>query len=200
MIQYSILQINLDRDTDGYAFWDSTFILGHPNAEFPPPKSIYDEVYHGEQNSFNPEEIFHLLNLNHPSDYKGRSLSVSDVIQYHLPDGQKLNLFCDTIGFKAVDFGRDYKIAKEAEYRPASDSSSGSVTLFYSKNVTEKCVFIKISSILSKKMIGTDDDGAEIVLTPGEVYTSLKLYFLKDSSAQKAKPISFQDQIMQLLF
>ncbi len=54
MIQYSILQINLERDKDGYSFWSSTSILGHANAEFPPPKFIYDEIYHGEQNSFDP--------------------------------------------------------------------------------------------------------------------------------------------------
>ncbi len=138
--------------------------------------------------------------MNHPSDYKAHSLSVSDVIQYHLPNGQKLNLFCDNIGFKAIDFGEDYKIAKEAEYHPASDGSFGTITLFYNKNLTERAVFIKISNILSKIMVGMDEDGAVVALTPGEVYSSLQTYYLKDASADATDSVSFQERITQLLF
>lgn len=200
MIKYSILQIDLKRDPQHYGFFGSRFALERNDVLFPPPEDIYDAVYHGEQDTLDPEDIYRLLNLNHPSDYKARSLSVSDIIQYHLPNGQKLNLFCDNIGFKAVDFGEDFKIAKEAEYHPASDGSSGTITLFYNKNLTERAVFIKISNILSKRMVGMDDYGAEVVLTPGEVYTSLQTYYLKDPSARETDPISFGDRITQLLF
>lgn len=200
MIKYSILQINLNKDPGHYGFFGSRLASTHTDAGFPPPKDIYDVIYHGEQDKLDPEEIFRLLNLNHPSDYKARSLSISDVIHYHLPDGQKLNLFCNDIGFMAIDFGEDYKIAKEAEYRPASDSSSGTVTLFYNKKSTEKAVFVKISNILSKRMVGVDEDGVEVALTPGEVYTSLRTYYLSETSEDSTDPISFQERIMQLLF
>lgn len=199
MIKYSILQINLERDHH-YRFFGSRFALSRNDVLFPPPEDIYDVVYHGEQDTFDPEGVFRLLNLNHPRDYKARSLSVSDVIQYHLPNGQKLNLFCDDIGFTAVDFGENYNIAKEAEYIPASDSSSGTITLFYNKNGTERSIFIKISNILSKKMVGADEDGSELDLTPAEVYSSLRAYYLKDASADATEPISFQERITELLF
>ncbi len=199
MIKYSILQINLERDHH-YRFFGSQLVHTLTDTGFPPPEDIYDVIYHGEQDNFDPEEIFRLLNLNHPIDYEGRSLSVSDIIQYHLPSGQTLNLFCNTIGFKAVDFGEDYKIAKEAEYHPASDGSFGTITLFYNKYLTERAVFIKISNILSKIMVGMDEGGAVVALTPGEVYTSLQTYYLKDPSTQKTDPIRFQERITQLLF
>lgn len=45
------------------------------------------------------EELFTELNINHPADYRGHSLSVSDIIviddHYY---------YCDSIGWKEVNF------------------------------------------------------------------------------------------------
>ena len=41
---------------------------------------IYDKVYDKEVDCSNLEEVYTMLNINHPSDYRGRSLSVSDVV------------------------------------------------------------------------------------------------------------------------
>jgi hypothetical protein len=45
------------------------------------------------------EDLFRELNLNHPADYTGHSLSVSDMI---LIDGHYY--FCDSFGWKEVKF------------------------------------------------------------------------------------------------
>lgn len=44
----------------------------------------YDLVYEGEVNTDLPnalEELFRLFNIEHPEDYQGRSMSVSDIVQ-----------------------------------------------------------------------------------------------------------------------
>lgn len=45
------------------------------------------------------EEIFRELNINHPTDYKGHSLSVSDMI---LIDGHYW--YCDSFGWVEIEF------------------------------------------------------------------------------------------------
>lgn len=45
------------------------------------------------------EDIYRMLNLDHPDGYRGRSLSVSDVIVFVDEDGDEA-LYCDSIGFK----------------------------------------------------------------------------------------------------
>ena len=46
-----------------------------------------------------------MLNINHPSDYRGRSLSVSDVVEVYESDAVPQGFyFCDSVGFKQVAF------------------------------------------------------------------------------------------------
>ena len=45
------------------------------------------------------EELFTLLNINHPEDYKGHSLSVSDIILI-----DEHYYFCDSLGWKEVEY------------------------------------------------------------------------------------------------
>ena len=40
------------------------------------------------------EELFEIFNIDHPKDYTGRSLSVSDIVEI---DGE--NYFCDAFGW-----------------------------------------------------------------------------------------------------
>lgn len=46
-----------------------------------------------------PEEAFEIFNIHRPRDFKGHSLSVSDILIY--PEQQKA-LYCDSIGFKDI--------------------------------------------------------------------------------------------------
>ena len=73
----------------------------------------YDMVYQGNVDCNNLEEIYSLFNLNHPSDYYSRSLSVSDVVE--VVDDTKIVpgfYFCDSSGFAEIDF----EVQKAAGY------------------------------------------------------------------------------------
>ena len=48
------------------------------------------------------EELFALYNWIPPSDYKGRSLSVSDVIEIVRKEGSKY-YYCDCLGWKEIE-------------------------------------------------------------------------------------------------
>lgn len=57
--------------------------------------SEYELVFEGEVEASNLEEVFTIFNVNHPEGYKGRSLSVSDVVEV-----DETYWFCDSWGFK----------------------------------------------------------------------------------------------------
>lgn len=67
-------------------------------------RSMYKKVYDGdveECESMNKtlEKIFEIFNINRPSDFKGHSLSISDVIEI---DG--VAYYCDDYGFIKITF------------------------------------------------------------------------------------------------
>lgn len=96
----AIYQINLGRDLDRRAF-ESTDYLEKTNGTLTIESSIYDKVWEGEVDCGDLEGVFRKFNLEHPEGYKGRSLSVSDIVE--VKDDRSFN-FCDSVGFKKVDF------------------------------------------------------------------------------------------------
>ena len=65
-------------------------------------KDAYDRVYSGEVESPEPlEYLWKKFNMAHPDDYRGRSLSVSDVVVLIDEEGAKA-FFCDSIGWMKV--------------------------------------------------------------------------------------------------
>ena len=49
------------------------------------------------------DEVFHVLNVNHPENYKNRSLSVGDVVSITIDD-ETTYYAVDTFGFKTLDW------------------------------------------------------------------------------------------------
>lgn len=49
------------------------------------------------------EQLFRVLNMEHPADYKARSLSVSDVVALPGDSGERF-YYCDMVGFREVTF------------------------------------------------------------------------------------------------
>jgi len=75
-----IYQINLGRDNNRIAFESlEQMEMRQGSAEI--NSSTYDLVYEGSVDCNGLEDVFQMFNLNHPADYKGRSLSVSDVVE-----------------------------------------------------------------------------------------------------------------------
>ena len=67
--------------------------------------SIYDMVYEGEIEGHDPEDAFATFNLDRPVGYRGRAMSVSDVVEITGEDVADPGFYyCDTIGFKKIDF------------------------------------------------------------------------------------------------
>ena len=63
--------------------------------------SLYQKIYEGEEEGINDfdilEKLFVKFNTNHPQDFTGHSMSVSDVV---ILNGKKY--YCDSIGWKEI--------------------------------------------------------------------------------------------------
>lgn len=67
--------------------------------------AIYDKIYDGEIEGHNLEDVYRKFNIDHPEDFRGHSLSVSDVVEiYESECAESGFYFCDTIGFEEIDF------------------------------------------------------------------------------------------------
>lgn len=174
MIHYSLHYIEDFDDYRMYRFGKSSEILDQPNCVFPPPEAIYKKVYEEGQRSFNPDEVLTRFNLYHPKDFKERSVSVSDVIRYYLPNNQILNLFCNGSGYIAVDFRPEYRMAKEPEYTPPTATNNELVTHFYKQGDKTRTVTVDLNRVFPRRYNGIDQDGNTVALTPAEVYNSLR--------------------------
>lgn len=97
-MKVKIYQINSDRDKNLVKF------LHYEQLEnFQETKNInapiYDEVFSGDVDCENLEDIYHKFNTEGHPLHRGHSLSVSDVIV--TKDGA---YYCDSVGFQKVDF------------------------------------------------------------------------------------------------
>lgn len=105
-MRIKIYQINQDRDTNKVKFsdFDSLKILqGNTDID----SSIYKNVFYGDVDCEDLEEIYTLFNTERVPTHQGHSLSVSDVIEVIDTDNELLNgkcFFCDSTGYRTVDF------------------------------------------------------------------------------------------------
>ena len=78
----------------------------------PPKKENYEAVYaHGirisEDVAQTLENLYYIFNQARPEDFKGHSLSVSDIVALKR-DGVVSYYYCDSVGFREIpDFGRE---------------------------------------------------------------------------------------------
>lgn len=99
-----IYQVNTERDSENLAFMGSDFLMkkqGGMNFD----SSIYDSVFEGTVECRSLEDVYDVFNHRHPTGYKARSLSVSDVVE--VIEAEKVEkgfYFCDSFGFKEVPF------------------------------------------------------------------------------------------------
>ncbi|MCL2300940.1 MAG: YodL domain-containing protein [Firmicutes bacterium] len=98
----NIYQINHERDTMGLIFrcWSEFEHQRHKR----PPTQLYDRVYSYQAKSETPEGVYERFNLYHPADFTGHSLSVSDIVEILEDTGERKCFFCDSVGWKPVEF------------------------------------------------------------------------------------------------
>lgn len=103
MMNIRIYQINGERDYNRVRFMSMDFLqkyCGSPVVD----SSIYDRVFIGDVDCETLEDIYVMFNTNHPDGYVGCSLSVSDVVEIVMPNKKSVFYFCDSIGFRRIDF------------------------------------------------------------------------------------------------
>ena len=171
--KYTIMQINTGRDKQNHAFMGSDFLITYKGTSFPPQKDLYDEVYSSTQDTFSPESLFIKYNHNLPNDYRARSLSVSDILKYELPNNKTLYLYCDSFGFMAVDWDEEHKFATIPEYVPSSDKKSGVVLFKYITEGEERTVKVNPDDLIHKKKFGINQSGQPIELTEAEILNTI---------------------------
>lgn len=112
-MEIEIYQINTERDKDDLCFMNTDFLKRKNITEI--PARIYDKVFDGTVNCQTLEDVYRKFNIVHPFGYTSRSLSVSDIVRVKRsePSVEKGCYFCDSIGFKRVDFR--YALAKDAK-------------------------------------------------------------------------------------
>ena len=93
-MKYRIKQIKDIRNCE-YAFMHYNWVKDQINLD------DYEVVYEGELDySEMPnalEELFKIFNIKIPEDFKGHSMSISDIVEI---DGK--NYYCDMIGWKEL--------------------------------------------------------------------------------------------------
>ena len=150
MTEFSIYQISVDRDTANVCF------IGMESLEkIKGTKEVnaaaYDRVYDGKMDCISLENIYQKFNVDHPADYKGRSLSVSDVVE--IRESDTLNpgfYFVDSIGFKSISF--DKSLCKE----PVEAGSGKISVLLVEPNKYPKMIEIDDTLEAMQAMVGGD--------------------------------------------
>lgn len=70
------------------------------------PAEIYELVFSGDVEAKTCDDVWSIFNANIPDGYKGRSMSVSDVLEIIDLDNQSKFFFCDSFGFKEIEFDK----------------------------------------------------------------------------------------------
>jgi len=115
-------------------------------------KDDYSLVYEGEIGEFRGnatlEALFAQFNTNHPEDFTGHSLSVSDVIVIST-DGKDTAYFCDSFGFTEMpEFFKEKELSQEKSAPTVADLDVGDVIMYEGKRrevekISEKSISLK---------------------------------------------------------
>jgi len=98
-----IYQVNMKRDVNNVCFMSFDF-LEKLQGTSEIDSSIYDKVFSGEVKCETLEDVYVEFNIHHPKGYKARSLSKSDIVEVISKNGTGEFHYCDSIGFKKVEF------------------------------------------------------------------------------------------------
>lgn len=102
IMKIAIYQIDVELDSARVAFQDLNRITSAYNGRI--PTELYDCVFSGEVAAKTLEDVFYIFNMARPKGYKGRSLSVSDVVAIYHSAEEKTYYYCEPLGFKQITF------------------------------------------------------------------------------------------------
>lgn len=99
-----LYQMRNDDDNRNYIFDNLETLQKQTGGRV--PAEMYDLVYEGSSDAKNPEDVFTIFNTIYVDGYKGRSMSVSDVVEFKYSDTQDFFFYCDSFGFKLIHFNK----------------------------------------------------------------------------------------------
>ena len=150
MTEFSIYQINTERDDNRICFLGLDTLERFQHSKEVDPV-LYDRVYDGKLDCNSLETIYQKFNVDHPADYKGRSLSVSDVVEIRGSDTLNPGFyFVDSIGFKSISF--DKSLCKE----PVEAGSGKISVLLVEPNKYPKMIEIDDTLEAMQAIVGGD--------------------------------------------
>ena len=97
-MRIKIFQIDREKDKNGVKFMH-TDRLEKLQGTTDIDASLYKEVFSGEVDAADLEDVYSMFNCEGHPLYRGHSMSISDVVKTE--DGA---YFCDLVGFKKIDF------------------------------------------------------------------------------------------------
>lgn len=98
-MKFKIYQL---KDEHKDAMFLSLDMLKHFNLEF--NFENYKEVYEGNMHTDGLNGVYAIFNIDRPADFKGHSLSVSDIVQVIESNNVEAGYyFCDSFGWKRVE-------------------------------------------------------------------------------------------------
>ena len=143
--RFSIYQINSDRDVSRAMFLSSrsmTEIFG----DFQVDCGSYDRVYSGNMAVTDLEDIHYIFNMDHPGDFRGRSLSVSDVVEIlESPTLKPGFYFCDSAGFTGISFEKE--LTQDSPYYNAKENTMEIYNVSFQKNDVYQARLVKAQSM-----------------------------------------------------
>lgn len=104
-MRLTIFQIVPELDENRVIFMDLDFVLKRCSGRI--PAESYRAVFDGELEIGSLEDAFYIFNMQHLAGYKGRSMSVSDVVEVQTLDDGPTFHYCCSVGFREVDFDKD---------------------------------------------------------------------------------------------
>ena len=119
---YTIYQISDDVEDRRDIIFENLEHLSERGLSVDPEN--YKEVYSGElADGTTLDDLFEKFNIDHPADYKGRSMSVSDVVVLH-QNGEDKAYFVDSFGFTELpEFLREKEEVISSEQADISEET-----------------------------------------------------------------------------
>ena len=104
----------------------------------------YEQVYTGAlEDGTTLDDLYEKFNIDHPADYKGRSMSVSDVVVLH-QNGEDKAYFVDSFGFTEVP---EFLRAKEVVLTPEQEQAKELINDFCYREYDHDADFSDLSNV-----------------------------------------------------
>lgn len=113
-MKIKIYQIDRDKDNGSLSFLNYENTVKRTGGRI--RSEIYHKVFDGDVECSGLEDVYAMFNENHPESFTGHSLSVSDIVEIENSDiVEKGFYFCDSFGFKKIDFEPSLAVESKKE-------------------------------------------------------------------------------------